>query len=234
MKSIIALTFFLSLSLAAPQSVGPCACTSPICPLELIAECKCKNAAALACWEQYSTQGIACASPTPTPCGVVARDTVISSIPPTATACVCEQKACAQIWPESCYCENAIKKDCFDKCGGVEPVYQSCPALNAREVPTLTPYPVPTSTSASVPSTTTHPRCGGLRGTTCPAGYVCIDDPSNTSCGIACDEPGICVSDKPCSGFLGAACPKGQRCVDDPRDSCDPAEGGADCVGLCV
>lgn len=116
MTSLIALTIFLSLSLAVPQLIRPCTCPLPICPLEFIAKCRCENAAALACWEQYSTQGIVCASPTPAPCGgAITRD---------VTACVCEPKGCLQIWPESCYCANAIKKECFDKCGGVELVYQ--------------------------------------------------------------------------------------------------------------
>jgi hypothetical protein len=39
---------------------------------------------------------------------------------------------------------------------------------------------------------------------------------------------------QPCGGFAGFPCPQGQFCVDDPRDTCDPAKGGADCIGLCV
>lgn len=39
---------------------------------------------------------------------------------------------------------------------------------------------------------------------------------------------------QPCGGIAGFPCPKGQFCVDDPRDECDPAQGGADCIGLCV
>ena len=31
-----------------------------------------------------------------------------------------------------------------------------------------------------------------------------------------------------------AACAQDLSCVDDPRDSCDPANGGADCPGVCV
>ncbi len=36
-----------------------------------------------------------------------------------------------------------------------------------------------------------------------------------------------------CGGFAGIACPEGYACMDDPRDSCDPANGGADCGGIC-
>jgi hypothetical protein len=39
---------------------------------------------------------------------------------------------------------------------------------------------------------------------------------------------------KHCGGIAGLACPAGLTCVDDPIDSCDPANGGRDCTGLCV
>jgi hypothetical protein len=37
-----------------------------------------------------------------------------------------------------------------------------------------------------------------------------------------------------CGGIGGLQCPGGQTCVDDPSDSCDPAKGGRDCMGMCV
>jgi hypothetical protein len=39
-----------------------------------------------------------------------------------------------------------------------------------------------------------------------------------------------------CGGFGGFPCPDpdAQDCVDDPSDDCDPANGGADCGGICV
>lgn len=37
-----------------------------------------------------------------------------------------------------------------------------------------------------------------------------------------------------CGGFAGIACPGGLECVDDPADDCDPANGGADCGGICA
>jgi len=37
-----------------------------------------------------------------------------------------------------------------------------------------------------------------------------------------------------CGGIAGFLCPEGQICVDDPTDSCDPANGGADCIGICT
>lgn len=39
---------------------------------------------------------------------------------------------------------------------------------------------------------------------------------------------------KHCGGLAGLSCSSGQTCVDDPADSCDPANGGADCTGICL
>lgn len=56
--------------------------------------------------------------------------------------------------------------------------------------------------------------------TTCNAGV----------CGIRIDQ---CPEEVVCGGIAGVACPKGYSCVDDATDSCDPADGGADCSGKC-
>lgn len=38
-----------------------------------------------------------------------------------------------------------------------------------------------------------------------------------------------------CGGFAGLKCANvNDKCVDDPRDDCDPANGGADCIGICI
>lgn len=37
-----------------------------------------------------------------------------------------------------------------------------------------------------------------------------------------------------CGGLKGFPCPSGYFCADDPRDSCDPSQGGADCMGICL
>jgi len=37
-----------------------------------------------------------------------------------------------------------------------------------------------------------------------------------------------------CGGIAAIPCPSGKKCVDDPSDTCDPAQGGADCSGICV
>lgn len=44
-----------------------------------------------------------------------------------------------------------------------------------------------------------------------------------------------CPEYAPCGGFAGFACPyQEQTCVDDLSDDCDPQNGGADCMGICV
>lgn len=48
---------------------------------------------------------------------------------------------------------------------------------------------------------------------------------------------GACAAPPPgsfCGGIAGIQCPDGQVCVDDENDDCDPADGGADCGGVCV
>lgn len=51
------------------------------------------------------------------------------------------------------------------------------------------------------------------------------------SCGISIkpdDELPIC------GGIAGLICPDSLICIDDPSDNCDPKNGGADCIGICV
>ena len=105
---------------------------------------------------------------------------------------------------------------------------QNCAGLCARTTKT-------TSTSSIKPSPTkTYQDCGGHRITPapCPTGQLCVDDPAKKGCGLACDQPGICV--KQCGGFAGLRCPTDMKCVDRPGDDCDPKNGGADCIGICV
>lgn len=82
-----------------------------------------------------------------------------------------------------------------------------------------------------------YPSCGGLspEANVCESG-TCISDPRTAGCGLACDEPGICVGeDVPrCGGYEGKQCPDGLGCFDDPGDDCDPENGGFDCSGLCL
>lgn len=54
------------------------------------------------------------------------------------------------------------------------------------------------------------------------------------SAGISVDYQGDCGGEQAiCGGIAGFLCPEGLECVDDPRDDCDPAHGGADCMGIC-
>lgn len=55
--------------------------------------------------------------------------------------------------------------------------------------------------------------------------------------GTHCEPDGDgaqCVADVFCGGIAGFACPGAGQCVDDVTDDCDPADGGADCGGMCV
>lgn len=59
----------------------------------------------------------------------------------------------------------------------------------------------------------------------CASNAVCISDPT----------PRCVVPDGVCGGFAGFKCTdEANYCVDDPRDDCDPDDGGADCIGICV
>jgi hypothetical protein len=71
--------------------------------------------------------------------------------------------------------------------------------------------------------------CGGrrLNPHSCPSGWVC------RGAGLAYDASGRCEREIPCGGLAGLVCPDGQECVDVPDDTCDPATGGADCIGVC-
>jgi hypothetical protein len=98
-----------------------------------------------------------------------------------------------------------------------------------------------TSTTSTTSATATEPTftyqsCGGFRiqQKPCPVDQICVDDPRQGGCGMACDMPGICVTPTFCGGFAGLRCRDGKICVDDPRDDCDPMNGGADCGGICV
>ncbi|MEO5726212.1 MAG: hypothetical protein ABI134_33330, partial [Byssovorax sp.] len=82
--------------------------------------------------------------------------------------------------------------------------------------------------------------CGGIAGTACAAGFICVDN-SSDGCDPAsgADCSGFCVEEatnppQQCGGFANLQCPKDLTCVDDPGDNCDPTNGGADCIGICV
>ncbi|MBL4688478.1 MAG: hypothetical protein JKY37_28070 [Nannocystaceae bacterium] len=70
----------------------------------------------------------------------------------------------------------------------------------------------------------------------------CDGNTYDNSCFAAAAGTGV-VDDGPCAppppgsfcgGIAGLPCLDGQVCEDDPNDNCDPAQGGADCAGVCV
>ncbi|KAF1934091.1 uncharacterized protein M421DRAFT_112764 [Didymella exigua CBS 183.55] len=52
---------------------------------------------------------------------------------------------CIMSFPEGCHCQWNVKKDCYNKCGGVSPGINTCPALSIPPVPKsiLRPKPAP-------------------------------------------------------------------------------------------
>ncbi|KAK6065036.1 proteinase inhibitor kazal [Seiridium cupressi] len=84
-----------------------------------------------------------------------------------------------------------------------------------------------------------YQRCGGkvIDPQVCPDGYQCVE-PDPRKPGVT-DLPGICLPDKPvmCGGIIGEECfstTGTAKCYDWPRDDCDPNQGGADCIGVCL
>jgi hypothetical protein len=78
--------------------------------------------------------------------------------------------------------------------------------------------------------------CGGFRiqPRNCFSGQTCIDDtriPGN--CGMACDAPGICVSNSAATCGKARKCRRGLWCYTDPRTEC-ALNGGQDCPGICL
>jgi hypothetical protein len=71
-----------------------------------------------------------------------------------------------------------------------------------------------------------------------PAANACaaVSCPVGSACEVV-DGQGVCAppaaSAPFCGGFGGIECAGAGTCVDDPNDDCDPANGGADCGGLC-
>lgn len=86
----------------------------------------------------------------------------------------------------------------------------------------------------------TYQPCGGFvpNPPKCDEGFVCIQDPRDDS-GVT-DQPGICVPEEnwpKCGGISGLECLPGWGptvCYDWPQDDCDPDNGGADCIGICL
>ncbi|GME47421.1 uncharacterized protein LTHEOB_11278 [Neofusicoccum parvum] len=138
---------------------------------------------------------------------------------------------------------------------GITP--QSAPPSSSPDDPStsltpIAPLPAPLPLQTWTPSTTTDEsptgapapapltlQCGGPAAAPCPDGLTCVRDLAAPGplggCGPACGEVGVCIVPEGCGGFAGRSCSEpGRTCVDQPGDGCDPAAGGADCVGICV
>jgi hypothetical protein len=61
-----------------------------------------------------------------------------------------------------------------------------------------------------------------------------VDDSEEASGSTVGAEQDLRHGVQHCGGFAGLKCGAGLTCVDDPIDSCDPANGGKDCSGLCL
>jgi hypothetical protein len=78
---------------------------------------------------------------------------------------------------------------------------------------------------------------GACRGICTAHTEVCngVDDDCNGVVDEGCNLPdGGPDAGTECGGFAGLMCSSGQTCIDNPADQCDPLDGGADCMGLCV
>jgi hypothetical protein len=121
-------------------------CEEVICVLSFPEGCYCRNNATRACFEKCGG-----AEPMYQDCSLPdvetrAPEPVPEPLPlpePPADTCVCEDVVCIQSWLESCYCRNDADKACYEKCGGLEPVYQSCTAVDDMIARAPAPEPVP-------------------------------------------------------------------------------------------
>lgn len=76
---------------------------------------------------------------------------------PLVPGCECEETMCIMSFPEGCHCQWNVKKTCYDKCGGVSPGINTCPALPVP--PASKPTPRPTPTPSVLPDLPKVPGC---------------------------------------------------------------------------
>jgi hypothetical protein len=238
----------------AEEASAACICEAQFCPQVWPDSCYCANDAKKACYEK-------CGGNIPIydicpPIGVTARapqqaaSTPPPPPPPPAT-CECEGWICIQSWPESCYCENDAKKACFDKCGGEEPVYQTCPDL---EAPDKVAKPKPRDECvcteinclqiwpegcycANYAKELCYQECGGEK----PVLDICPPHLTPSFIKRVAAPTALAVrQDTPTNQVCGGGrpesyppCPAGQACIADPLKpgSCGPA---CDQPGICI
>ncbi|KAF3045530.1 hypothetical protein E8E12_009295 [Didymella heteroderae] len=78
---------------------------------------------------------------------------------PLVPGCECEETMCIMSFPEGCHCQWNVKKDCYDKCGGVSPGINTCSALPVPPVPKPSPRPKPSPPVLSLPDLPEVPGC---------------------------------------------------------------------------
>jgi hypothetical protein len=113
-----------------------------------------------------------CSDPasSPTLCPVSAP---LATPAPRPVTCECPLVNCLQIWPGGCHCINNAAQDCYDRCGGEPPKFQSCDVQPIYPVPP----PVPTCQCESIfciqswpescycanaAAKSCHAKCGGV------------------------------------------------------------------------
>jgi hypothetical protein len=123
------------------------------------------------------------------------------------------------------------RADTTRDCGGVPT--NPCAAILCPPGTTCAVNKTQPPQAVCVPNPPEADPCSTVRcaaGTHCEAKQVvCVRAP--------CPPIAQCVKDAAvvrCGGFAGRPCPGRGRCDDDPSDSCDPANGGADCGGICT
>jgi hypothetical protein len=70
---------------------------------------------------------------------------------PLVPGCECEETMCIMSFPEGCHCQWNVKKTCYDKCGGVSPGINTCPALPVPSAPKPKPKPKPSPKPKPIP-----------------------------------------------------------------------------------
>jgi hypothetical protein len=167
---------------------------------------------------------VACVTPAPEPAPPPAYQPAPAAPPPASppptipqplpaeqsdqnagSAQLCSQQAPA--CPAGSFCQFPLGDSCGE--GGTngvcEPVPQVC---NRMYAPVCGCDGKTRSNSCTAAAQATNIRSKG----------ACKDTASKTSCG----------------GIMGKICPSGFSCADDTNDSCDPKNGGRDCMGICV
>ncbi|KNG44710.1 proteinase inhibitor kazal [Stemphylium lycopersici] len=223
---------------------APCSCPDVQCPESWPESCYCERDAKQACAHQ-------CGGTLPIEDNCPPRYITARAPEPAPTpSCVCDDVACIQSWPESCFCANDAKRACFEKCGGEEAEYETClfpddDDDDGASIPDVTPAPEPVDDYELC-----YQECGGEKPVprNCSAllhpgaspSLTTVFLPSSSSASPTSMPPLIPRHSRPqnqiCGGGRGTprpACPAGQVCIADPFEpgSCGPA---CDQTGICV